>query len=271
VASALEERATTSKHDIAAVLPAAQPPRLGWALLFIMLLLVIMVLGIKFYPALSTLPGQPTDAATTIQPVIAPATQVINVAANSQVPVAETQTETPVPPSVTPSPTETQSPTITLSATPPVSTPTLPAALITPVTPTVLYPNGYLMTAFYNANGFYMLDRGKGSRSASGFSFERINNDGSFQNQYAGWQWEGTFNFISPTRCLSIELYPDPNPYSIPTECNKRVLSNVRIAPAAPAIFWTPNDNSVEFRILWLNQEIARCTIKSGTCDFYVP
>ncbi|MEP6894513.1 MAG: hypothetical protein ABI986_02780, partial [Chloroflexota bacterium] len=271
VASALEQRVTTSRHDIEEVLPVAQSSPVGPTLFIVVLLLVLLFLGIKFLPSLLSMRGQPTDTVSTPVAMVTALTQINNQPANTQVSLPLPQTETAIPASVTPSNTATQIPTVTLSATPPVSTPTSPASLITPVTPTVLYPNGYLMTAFYNANGFYMLDRGKGSRSASGFSFERVNKDGSSQNNYGGWQWEKTFKFIAPTRCLSIELYPDPNPYSIPTECANRVLSNVRIAPADPAIFWTPNDNSVEFRVLWLNQEIARCTIAAGACDYYVP
>jgi len=271
VASALEQRGTTSRHDIEEVLPVAQSSRVSWVLLFIALLLVLIFLGVKFLPSFLSASGQPTDTASTPIVTVTTLAYINTLPATAQVGLPLPQTETAIPASVTPSNTATQIPTVTLSATPPVSTPTSPAILTTPMVPTVLFPNGYLMTAFYNANGFYMLDRAKGSRSASGFSFERVNKDGSFQNNYAGWQWEKTFKFISPTRCLSIELYPDPNPYSIPTECADRVLSNLRINPTNSAIFWTPNDTSVEFRVLWLNQEIARCNIEDGTCDFYVP
>jgi hypothetical protein len=36
-------------------------------------------------------------------------------------------------------------------------------------------------------------------------------------------------------------------------------------------IFWTSNEPNGLFRILWLGNEIARCEIEAGICDFYVP
>jgi hypothetical protein len=138
-------------------------------------------------------------------------------------------------------------------------------------TQTVPYPNGHLMTAFYNESSFYLLDRGKASRSAAGFTFERVNQDGSFQNLFDGWEWEKFFKVIQPTRCLSLELDPAPAPYLVPAECKNRILSHVRLAPASSTVFWTPNENSLEFRIMWLDEEIARCNIEAETCDFHVP
>jgi hypothetical protein len=129
------------------------------------------------------------------------------------------------------------------------------------------------MTAFYNGSSFYILDRGKASRSASGFSFERINNDGTFTNRFDGWEWEKYFNVIQQGRCLSLELYPEPEPvpYLKPVECEKRVLSRLQILPDSPTVFWTPDENSQEFRILWLNEEVVRCQIEDEICDFYIP
>jgi len=127
------------------------------------------------------------------------------------------------------------------------------------------------MTAYYNESSFYILNLGKGSRSASGFVFERVNNDGTFQDHFGGWEWEQNFKVIQPKRCLILEIDHSPIPYLNPVECEKKGLSNLGLAPDSDKLFWTPSDNSLEFRILWLNEEIARCEIKTGTCDFYVP
>jgi hypothetical protein len=167
-------------------------------------------------------------------------------------------------------PTETVSPTaspiptatITLSPTPTLST-LIPA--------TVRYPDGYLMTAYWSENSFYIFDQGQASRSGAGFSFERINADGSFQNHFGGWEWEKWFAAIQPNHCFSLELYPTSVSYLNPPTCDKRVLSNLRFPPQSAKIFWTPTDTSQEFRILWLNEEVARCEISAGTCDFRVP
>jgi serine/threonine protein kinase len=181
----------------------------------------------------------------------------------TQIVKAPTTTDTVAPSetaSLTPSPIPTS--TITLS-------PTLTVAVQT--TPTIKYPNGYLMTVYWSENSFYIFDQGKAARSAAGFSFERINADGSFQNHFGGWEWEKWFAAIQPNHCFSLELYPTNVSYLGPSNCDKRVLSNLRFPPQSAKIFWTPTDTSHEFRILWLDEEVARCEISAGTCDFYVP
>jgi hypothetical protein len=134
---------------------------------------------------------------------------------------------------------------------------------------------GYLMTAYYNDSSFYILDRGSASRSASGFIFERIDKDGVIQERFEGWRWERYIKniFIQPNRCLSLEIYLSPEPYLSPIECKNKTLSTLSLLLPEDSdyLFWTPDDSSDQFRILWLDEEIARCEIKVGTCDFYVP
>ena len=129
------------------------------------------------------------------------------------------------------------------------------------------------MTAYYNENSFYMLNKGQASRSASGFIFERIDKDGVIQQRFEGWRWEENVKNISitPNRCLSLEIYLSPDPYLSPPECEKRTSSTLSLPMSSGDLFWTPNDSSDLFRILWLNEEIARCEIEAGICDFYVP
>ncbi len=128
------------------------------------------------------------------------------------------------------------------------------------------------MTAFYNKNSFYLLNRGKASRSESGFIFERINEDGTFQDQFAGWEWEQKrYMVIQPDRCMSLEIFQSEQPYLRPAECENRTLSKLEPTSDSKELFWIPNDTSHQFRILWQNEEIARCEIEAGTCDFYVP
>jgi len=127
------------------------------------------------------------------------------------------------------------------------------------------------MTAYYNQNSFYLHDKGEASRSLSGFVFERINIDGSYQNRFEGWEWQKNFDVIQPNRCVSIEIFAAPNPYLNPVECDKKTLSTLELVEDSDQIFWTLDDSSDEFRVLWLDEEIARCSIEAGTCDFHVP
>ena len=263
VATELQRRSTISRTDLAEPLLPRPTLRLSRASLFMIVLAVLLVLGYPYYPKL-LLPLTGRQARTATLPIITvetisleTQTQVVSI----QPPASPTLTATAIP-SVTLSPTGTQPPTPTVTET---------ATTAVTATQTVPYPNGHLMTAFYNESSFYLLDRGKASRSVAGFTFERVNQDVSFQNLFDGWEWEKLFKVIQPTRCLSLELDPTPAPYLVPAECKKRILSYVRLAPASSTIFWTPNENSLEFRVMWLDEEIARCKIEAGTCDFYVP
>jgi len=263
VATELQRRSTISRTDLAEPLLPRPTLRLSRASLFMIVLAVLLVLGYPYYPNL-LLPLTGRQARTATLPIITvetisleTQTQVVSI----QPPASPTLTATAIP-SVTLSPTGTQPPTPTVTET---------ATTAVTATQTVPYPNGHLMTAFYNESSFYLLDRGKASRSVAGFTFERVNQDGTFQNLFDGWEWEKLFKVIQPTRCLSLELDPTPAPYLVPAECKKRILSYVRLAPASSTIFWTPNENSLEFRVMWLDEEIARCKIEAGTCDFYVP
>ena len=169
--------------------------------------------------------------------------------------------------------TSTPLPTATLSATPTQSpTPTEAAVTlsVTPV-PTVKYPDGYLITAYFNESSFYILDSGKGSRSVSGFTFERVDSNGSFSNRFDGWEWQKHFDVIQPRHCLSLVIEGTQTPALDPANCQKRILSNLGLASTSEKLFWTPNNNSHEFRVLWLEEEIARCEITAGTCNIYVP
>lgn len=76
---------------------------------------------------------------------------------------------------------------------------------------------------------------------------------------------------IQPNRCMSLEIFKSEEPYLRPAECENRTLSNLEPTIDSGKIFWTPNDTSRQFRILWQNEEIARCEIEAGVCDFYIP
>jgi hypothetical protein len=166
-------------------------------------------------------------------------------------------------------------PTITITVFVPTSTDTsTPSPTSTPTvssTPTIAHPNGYLMTVHYDQNSFYLYDRGEASRSLSGFVFERVNDDGTFTNHFEGWVWQKHINVIQPNRCLRIEIFGVKVPYLNPLECDKKILSSLSLVEDDGQIFWTPNDSSREFRMLWLDEEIARCQIEDGICDIYVP
>jgi hypothetical protein len=36
-------------------------------------------------------------------------------------------------------------------------------------------------------------------------------------------------------------------------------------------IFWNAREDSNQFRVLWLTEEVARCRSEDGRCDFFLP
>ncbi len=267
------EKTKRGLDDIPGLVKEKNKPkqRYGWFIFFV-LLISALGLGYKFRPGLfSFISLPPLDS-------LLPASPSQTVAA----PVAVPLTNSPSPESaitqVVASPTETVIPTIAPSSTAtqtltPADTPTetiTPIPTVSPM-PTIKYSDGYLMTAFYNENSFYIFNKGKASRSESGFIFERINDDGTFQDRFFGWEWEKYFMVIQQNRCMSLEIYQSQQPYLRPVECENRTLSKLEPTADSGKVFWTATDTSHQFRILWQVEEIARCEIEAGTCDFYVP
>ena len=279
VADALAERVTTIRHGMEDKEPAPQRPSkkgFAWAVALLLLLLVLYF-GLNLRPDLRAALLQGF-----ISPVTTASTELSSLPivqaspTNSPLP-APTSTSTLAVSTPTASATATASPSLT--ATPiqeptktatamPVQSPTAAASS----TPTIAYPNGYLMTAYYNQNTFFLHDMGEASRSLSGFSFERVNNDGTFENYFDGWEWETYYvKTIQPNRCVSLKVLDPRSPHLLPDECNNRTLSILSFIEGNDRIFWTPNDLSREFRVLWLDEEIARCSIAAGICTIYVP
>ncbi len=56
-----------------------------------------------------------------------------------------------------------------------------------------------------------------------------------------------------------------------PSQCKNRYLVIHRPTADQSYIFWTQNNNSTVFRVLYKNQEIGRCFIANKECDVYLP
>ncbi len=197
---------------------------------------------------------------------------------------ASTSSSSPLPLTDSPAPaTETFAP---LLATPttlselPTSTPTLePSPTPTVfVTPTVKYPDGNPFSLFWNETSFYMLNRSDARRSLSAFAFERIDVDTLFQekrDRFDGYRWETQkFTHLPDNFCVSITIYGDQTPpYMNPVDCFFGIISIVqpRFDNDGGLVFWRPEAGATHFRVLWLGEEVARCEIAAGFCDFFVP
>lgn len=259
-------------HQPPAASPAAKPKKKKWWLWILLLLLLLGIGGwicatsgilpASLFPA-PALTASPTESA----PQPAQPTQTLIPPSATSVPAQPTFTPTATQ-TVTPSPT----PTVTPSA-----TPFAPKATTDPIfgAPTVKYPDGNNMTLFWNDTSFVMLNRSRTARSLSGFTFERLDANDQPTDTLPGYRLESRrFKYIPGKNCVSIKSYNDEDPpYIDPADCFRLYSSiiqpDMQLEPEI--FFWTQKDGSPQFRVLWLNEEVARCEIGAGTCEIYVP
>lgn len=184
-------------------------------------------------------------------------------------------------------PTETQAPSPTVSA--PESTATSIPATVPPtatlepsptidinITPTVKYPEGSQYTLFYNETSFFMLNRSYNRRSISGFSFQRLDGEGlPGEEFFKAHEWElPDLDYLPRNFCANITIYGDQDPpYLKPEECLYGVIKTIqpRFDRPGNVLFWTPKDDSTQFRVNWLEEEVARCDIAAGRCEVFIP
>lgn len=152
-----------------------------------------------------------------------------------------------------------------------VATQTIPA--IPTSTATLLpvnFSDGHLFKLYYDENSFYMHNLSRVTRSISGFTFERLNDRDEVLNFFGGWDWGLYYANITPDRCMAIELYLS-RPFLKPSECAEPYLSLINPPREADKVFWTTQEESHEFRVLWQRSEVARCPLGAGVCEFRVP
>lgn len=233
--------------------------RRGWWILGALLILVLGFAGFFYFKNLNNLPMLDLAETSTFTPL----------PAATLVPPTETQLPSPEPVSATLSPTETLSPTATFTLVPP---PTIDVN----VTPTVKYPEGNQYSLFYNETSFFMLNRSYGYRSISGFTFQRLDQDGlPAEDIFQGYQWQTQdFDYLPRNFCVNITIYGDQEPpYLNPSECRIGLLTTIqpRFDRPGEILFWTPKADSYQFRVIWLEEEVARCDIAAGACEVYIP
>jgi serine/threonine protein kinase len=159
-----------------------------------------------------------------------------------------------------------------------IEIPPSPTITFTPTlaVPTVLYPEGNLFTLFYNETSFFMVNRSFAKRTISGFTFERLDENGNFfKDKFEGYRWENKNTaHLARNYCVNITIYGDQDPpYLNPAECLYGITSTSQPRFDRPEglWFWNQKEGSTQFRVLWVGQEIARCEIDAGVCDFYIP
>ncbi len=141
-------------------------------------------------------------------------------------------------------------------------------------TSTVKYPNGKRFLVFYDANGLYLINVSDKNRPLASFAFERLDDAGQpFEgaSRFDGWRWAQFYPIIYPLNCIKIEIPKSAEYAARPVQCENRYLGARFYERASEFVFWTARENSHAFRVLWLEEEVARCEIARGACEVFTP
>jgi hypothetical protein len=249
---------------------------------------LLVVTGMALLPLLSY-SASPSPTALVIQPTtVTPPTATLTDTAlpptDTPVPSMPTlvdsvsmviSTDTPIPPTATPIP-PTATPTLadttmppTATSIPPTTTPIPPTA--TPL-PTVLYPNGRQIQLLWNEASFYALNMSGDSIWVSQLKFEALHTDGyPLPYVFSGGLWSQFYGRLEPQKCDAIEIEDAfPSMLLKPGQCGGY---NAIMTPETgdSTLFWIARNAVTQFRILWNDQEIARCAIADTSCIVFLP
>ncbi len=193
----------------------------------------------------------PTTAPPTIAPTLVPTTAI-------------PPTSTPVPPTPIP-PTATSVPPTPIPPTvPPTALPTQAVA----AAPTVLYPDGRLFVLLWDDKVMYVANRSGQRVLLASIYFERLATDGQVMDRFLGSRWAAYYPYSEPNKCVILKLQGSFR--NLPTgECPSGY--NSELNALSGEAFWTPKDGSVEFRVVFGRQEVARCQIASRRCEVRFP
>jgi hypothetical protein len=141
--------------------------------------------------------------------------------------------------------------------------------------PTVKYPDGKGFKLFYDENSFYLLNRSDATIPINRIAFERLSDEGVPLHRFNGTRWAEFYANSTPGKCTALEILGSPE-YLDPPECGHETFLSLRTPTRDdPTIFWTAQEGSHQFRVLWReggqDEEIGRCEIGAGTCEVFLP
>ena len=153
---------------------------------------------------------------------------------------------------------------------------TLPPAAMSPgAVPTVKYPNGKLFKLFYDDNSLYLLNLSDTAIPINRVAFERLGDQDVPLNRFNGTRWAAFYPDSKPGKCVALEIVGS-SPYLDPPECGRGTFLSLRTPTRDDStIFWTAQEGSHQFRVLWRSggkdEEIGRCEIGAGICEVLMP
>jgi hypothetical protein len=288
-AAARAEAATATKEEKTAKAPVLPPVKSSqpWQLMLNPQTIAIAVIGIiVIIGGIYLLVRSPRPETTSLPVTDTPATQTILETAATAVPIAAEATDEPtsvateaateIPPTPTNEPT--LEPTLEPTVTPSVEStsqaePTTELSVEEPVEaePTVLYPDGSPLELVYDFNSFYLYNPSSQRVRVSELNFEALDGAGRpLIYGMAGDRWTQFYSFVDGFACDGIEPFGVGGAFMRPQFCRSY---NASVTPAqnGDEIFWIERPGSVEFRVLWDGEEIARCPLGTNTCQVFVP
>ena len=183
----------------------------------------------------------------------------------------------PDPPqaAVTPTSTATQLVVEIPNSSPGVEATRPPASTSPDAVPTLKYPDGKLFQLFYDDNSLYLLNLSDTAIPINRVAFERLNDRDVPLNRFNGTRWAAFYPDSKPGKCMALEIVGS-SPYLDPPECGGGTFLSLRTPTRDDStIFWTEQEGSRQFRVLWRSggkdEEIGRCEIGAGTCEVFLP
>jgi hypothetical protein len=132
------------------------------------------------------------------------------------------------------------------------------------------------MILSWNESSFYMRQVTGYGEVISPVVFERLNAEGVPVNRFSGKQWAELHEATLRDWCMRLEIDGPSQPasqapYLRPAHCEDHYLASRWPASGDQTIFWTRQEGSRQFRVLWGRDEIQRCEIDAGACEVFLP
>jgi hypothetical protein len=120
---------------------------------------------------------------------------------------------------------------------------------------------------YYDENSLYLHNLSGERVELYPFAFERLDASGTPSNRFDGGRWAEFYPYVYNQSCVRVLL---ETPYLNPAQC-EQYNAEVWAERGMSLDFWSPQAGSTQFRVLWNDQEVARCAIAAGECEVFIP
>lgn len=151
------------------------------------------------------------------------------------------------------------------------TTPAVEGGTVYPTITSTPPGTGYRVVMFYHEDGFYLWNPGDQRVQVRPLTFQALEavSGEPARYEFKGNQWAQYASEIMPGHCASLEPDDAANAQR-PRECQG--FNATRTPPRnSDLTFWVVREGILAFRVLWNDQEVARCAMSAGTCEAYLP